>query len=100
VLVVAAWAVDAATRTGCVGLVNVAAGGDPDRERLQEVQQTVLAPEQSSRLLLRDKKSTSSEYGVKRHGELDLSLTLWKKVHYRRAFRVITDAQLHVCNKV
>ena len=74
---VAAWAAAAAaTRTGCAGTVNVAAGGDPGRERLREVQQAVLSPEQSSRLLLRDKKSSSSEYGVERHGELDLSLRL------------------------
>ena len=73
--VVGAW-VDAAFRAGggAGRDIGVAAGAEPDgaRPRLEDA----LAPERSSRLLLRDKKGSSEYGGVERAGELDLSLRL------------------------
>ncbi|RLN40092.1 zinc finger protein STAMENLESS 1-like [Panicum miliaceum] len=72
--VVGAW-VDAAFRAGGAGrAISVAAGAEPGgaRPRLEDA----LAPERSSRLLLRDKKGASEYGGVERADELDLSLRL------------------------
>ncbi|KAL6594014.1 hypothetical protein ACP70R_048915 [Stipagrostis hirtigluma subsp. patula] len=67
--------VDAAFRTGrTAGLVDVAAGAEAERARPPEARRAALLPEQSSGLLC--VMESSSEYGVERAVELDLSLRL------------------------
>ncbi|KAF8728821.1 hypothetical protein HU200_018105 [Digitaria exilis] len=69
---VGAW-VDAAFRTaGGAGRGDAAAAGD----ELDRARPPLEAPEESSRLLPGGKKKSSSEYGVERADELDLSLRL------------------------
>ncbi|TKV95875.1 hypothetical protein SEVIR_9G391000v4 [Setaria viridis] len=70
---VGAW-VDAAFRGGAGGAGRVSVAAGDERDRARPLQEAVLAPGKSSRLL-RDKKS-SSEYGVERADEMDLSLRL------------------------
>ncbi|CAL4922890.1 unnamed protein product [Urochloa decumbens] len=73
---VGAW-VDAAFRNGggAGGIDGAAAAAGAEAGRARPELGAVLAPEKSPSRLLRDKKS-SSEYGVERADELDLSLRL------------------------